>query len=62
MLATTRSAAAAVAALASKAPLGARASSTAAPRAVTVAKGDGVGPEIMNSTLEILQAAKANLT
>lgn len=28
---------------------------------IAVAKGDGIGPEIMNATLSILQAAKANL-
>ncbi len=28
---------------------------------ITVAKGDGIGPEIMNATLEILKAAKAQI-
>lgn len=28
---------------------------------ITVAKGDGIGPEIMNATLAILQAAGAQL-
>jgi isocitrate dehydrogenase len=30
-------------------------------RAITVAKGDGIGPEIMDATLEILNAAGAPL-
>ncbi|MBV6646939.1 MAG: NADP-dependent isocitrate dehydrogenase [Cyclobacteriaceae bacterium] len=29
---------------------------------ITVAKGDGIGPEIMNATLSILKAAKARIT
>ena len=28
---------------------------------ITIAKGDGIGPEIMNATLNILQAAGAQL-
>ena len=34
--------------------------STAA-QPITVAHGDGIGPEIMESTLEVLKAAGANL-
>ncbi len=28
---------------------------------ITIAKGDGIGPEIMNATLEILKAAGAEI-
>lgn len=28
---------------------------------ITIAKGDGIGPEIMEATLSILKAAKANI-
>lgn len=34
---------------------------TTSPISITVAEGDGIGPEIMEATLQILQAAKAPL-
>ena len=41
--------------------LGRRSLSTAQAVPITVARGDGIGPEIMDATLDILNAAGANL-
>ncbi|MEM9883299.1 MAG: hypothetical protein AAF800_10315, partial [Planctomycetota bacterium] len=42
-------------------PLPAAAGTTAARTTVTVARGDGIGPEIMDATLAVLDAAGAGL-